>query len=193
MPDALARDFEEAAAVVGISARASAALARRCLQQTLVDHLGAAGGDLNKQIDAISSQLPSHVQDALHALRNIGNFAAHPIKVNTAGDVVDVESGEADWTLEVLEQLFDLVFVAPAKAAARTAALNKKLASAGKPTIYGCRSGGQIRRVIQKAHAISGMPMMTKRRSAILRDNSTANLRHLSLGMRRRRIRSALR
>jgi hypothetical protein len=42
-----------------------------------------------------------------------------------------VEAGEAEWTLEVLEALFD--FVQPAKLEAKKNALNKKSSDAGKP------------------------------------------------------------
>jgi hypothetical protein len=51
------------------------------------------------------------------------------------GAIVDVEVGEAEWNLDVLESLFDFYFVEPTKAAQRKAALNKKLKEAGKPTI----------------------------------------------------------
>ena len=44
-----------------------------------------------------------------------------------------VEPGEAEWTLDVLDGLFDFYYVQPAVLAARKAALNAKLASAGKP------------------------------------------------------------
>jgi hypothetical protein len=49
--------------------------------------------------------------------------------------VVDVEPGDAEWNLEVLEGPFDFYFVQPDKAAQRKTALNKKLANAVKPPI----------------------------------------------------------
>lgn len=68
-------------------------------------------------------------------MRNIGNFAAHEIKSKITGAIVEVETGEAEWNLDVLESLFDFYFVEPSKAAVRKAALNKKLREAGKPEI----------------------------------------------------------
>jgi hypothetical protein len=68
-------------------------------------------------------------------VRQIGNFAAHPIKSTSTGEIVDVEEGEAEWNLDVLESLFDFYFVQPAIAAKRKADLNKKLKDAGKPPI----------------------------------------------------------
>ncbi len=79
--------------------------------------------------------IPSHIAEDLDAVRNIGNFAAHPIKSQSTGEIVAVEPGEADWNLSVLESLFDFYFVAPARSKARKDALNKKLADAGKPPL----------------------------------------------------------
>jgi len=76
--------------------------------------------------------LPSHIADSLDAVRVIGNFAAHPTKSRSTGEIVPVEPGEAEWNLDVLEALFDFYFVAPARTKARKEALNKKLADAGK-------------------------------------------------------------
>jgi len=37
----------------------------------------------------------------------------HPIKSERPGEVVEVEPGEADWNLDVLEALFNYYFVQP--------------------------------------------------------------------------------
>jgi hypothetical protein len=63
----------------------------------------------------------------------IGNFAAHPLKSTNTGAIVEVERGEAEWLLDVLESLFDFYFVRPAQLAAKRAALDQKLGEAGKP------------------------------------------------------------
>ena len=77
--------------------------------------------------------IPSYLTDAVDAVRNIGNFAAHPLKDTNTGEIVEVEPGEAEWLLEVNEALFDFVFVQPKKLAERKNNLNAKLASLGKP------------------------------------------------------------
>jgi hypothetical protein len=57
-----------------------------------------------------------------------------PCQRNEAsGEIVDVEPGEAEWTLDVLEGLFDFFIVQPKRLAAKKAALNVKLAGLGKP------------------------------------------------------------
>jgi hypothetical protein len=133
VPESIAQDFNEAAAVLPISAQASAALSRRCLQHVLSERSVSTSSNLSTAIDAaLASGLPSQLAENLDAIRNIGNFAAHVQKAENSGEVVPVEPEEAEWNLEVLELLFDFYYVQPAVAAARRSALNAKLAEAGK-------------------------------------------------------------
>lgn len=92
-----------------------------------------------KQVEAViretdvSKALPPSLRENIDAIRNFGNFSAHPITDQTTLQVVDVEEGEAEWCLQMLLDLFDHFYVAPARAAAKRAALGIKLAAAGKP------------------------------------------------------------
>jgi hypothetical protein len=133
----LASDYREAALVLADSAKASAALSRRTLQHLLREHAKVRPSDLDKEIQEMLDRgtLPSHLADSLDAVRVVGNFAAHPIKSKSTGEVVDVEPGEAEANLDTLESLFDFYFEAPRKAKQRRDALNKKLAAAGKPEL----------------------------------------------------------
>lgn len=136
VPDDLREDFNEAIAVLEDSPKASAALSRRCLQ-SLLRAQGYQQHDLVKAIEAVlaSKSLPSSLASNVDAVRNIGNFAAHPIKDTNSGEIVPVEPHEAEWNLDVLEGLFDFYYVQPAKDKARIEALNAKLATVGKPQI----------------------------------------------------------
>jgi len=133
VPAPIRSDYEEAAEVLPISEKASAALSRRCLQSVLREAAGTKSRDLADQIDEVLPKLPSYLQTQLDAVRNIGNFAAHPQKSKVTGEIIDVEPGEAEWNLEVLDLLFDFYYVQPRIAAEKRAALDKKLAEAGKP------------------------------------------------------------
>lgn len=128
----IAEDYNEACQVLELSPKASAALSRRCLQHVLREKGGIKSGNLGAEIDQVLSTLPSHLAEAVDAIRNIGNFAAHPSKSSASGEIVDVEEGEAEWCLDVLEQLFDFYYVQPKKTADRRAALDTKLAKAGR-------------------------------------------------------------
>lgn len=137
VPDPYKQDFQEAVAVLSLSPKASAALSRRNLQAILRNKAATEAKDLNDQIEEIigTGKLPSHIDEGLDAVRNIGNFAAHTIKSKSTGEIVPVETGEAEWNLDVLESLFDFYFVQPALTAKRREELNKKLKDAGKPEL----------------------------------------------------------
>jgi hypothetical protein len=137
VPRELQEDYNEACLVLADSPKASAALSRRCLQNILREYAKVKPQNLNNEIDNViaSNQLPSHLANDLHAIRAVGNFAAHPTKDTSTGEIVDVEPGEAEWLLDLLMGLFDFYFVSPAETQKRRDALNEKLKSAGKPTI----------------------------------------------------------
>ncbi len=139
VPADFAADLQEANAALDYSAKASAALSRRLLQRVLREKLGIAKRDLSQEIDEFiaSSKAPTYLTDAIDAVRQIGNFAAHPIKYTNTGEIVDVEPGEAEWILEVVDSLFDFVFVQPAKLEQRRTSLNQKLQEMGKPALKG--------------------------------------------------------
>ena len=113
VPDEFSNEFMEAASVLYASPKASAAISRRLLQKILQEKYKIKARNLDKEIDEFTSLngLPSYISEAVDAVRNIGNFAAHPIKNTNTGEIVDVEPGEAEWLLEVLEALLDFAFV----------------------------------------------------------------------------------
>jgi len=135
VPEQFTGDYLEACLVLSDSPKASAALSRRCLQNILKKKACTTKKDLNGQIQEVldSKFLPSYLADAIDAIRNIGNFATHPIKSISTGEIVDVEVGEAEWNLDVLEQLFDFYFVQPSILEEKRKSLNEKLKDVGKP------------------------------------------------------------
>lgn len=136
VPAAIAVDYNDAAKVLNISAQASAALSRRCLQHLLANSGLSKNSNLDRAIsEAIDKGVPTHIADQLDAVRTIGNFAAHAQKSVNTGEILPVEPHEAEWTLDVLDMLFDHCYVLPAKIAAKRAALDAKLAEAGKPPL----------------------------------------------------------
>ncbi|MFA5359389.1 MAG: DUF4145 domain-containing protein [Patescibacteria group bacterium] len=134
VPTEIANDYNEACLVENLSKKAGAALARRCLQNLLHDQ-GIIKSNLNEEIDEAIKNLPTQLGGAIDSIRNIGNFAAHPIKSLHSGEILNVEDGEVEWSLDVLEQLFDFYFVAPDNLSKKRQILNKKLNEAGKPEL----------------------------------------------------------
>ncbi|AKB52420.1 hypothetical protein MSBRW_3167 [Methanosarcina barkeri str. Wiesmoor] len=134
VPADISQDYIEACLVEPYSKKAAAALARRCLQSMLRDK-GVKPGDLSKEIDEAMQTLPSYLAESIDAIRHIGNFAAHPNKSTSTGQIVDVEIGEAEWALDVLEDLFDFYYVQPAITQRKKDAMNEKLKDLGKPPL----------------------------------------------------------
>lgn len=138
VPAAIAADYVEACNVLPISAKASAAMSRRCLQAMLHAH-GYRAANLAREIDLLLGEtdplkaLPLRIRAAVDAVRNFGNFSAHPLNDQTTLQVIDVEPAEAEWCLEITEDLFEHFYVGPAAARTKKAALDAKLAAAGKP------------------------------------------------------------
>jgi hypothetical protein len=134
VPPEYVKDYVESYNVLDNSPKASAALSRRLLQRLLEDKGNVKKADLYDEIQEVmdSKQLPTHLSESIDAIRNTGNFAAHPTKSKASSEIVDVEPGEAEWNLAVLEGLFDFYFVQPAQTQRRKDSLNEKLLKFGK-------------------------------------------------------------
>lgn len=137
IPAVFAEDYKEACLTISDSPKASAAISRRCLQNLLREKESTTSRDLVDQIqEALDKRsLPSHLAEGLDAIRVIGNFAVHPTKSRSSGEIVEVEPGEAEWNLDVLEGLFDFYFVQPEILKKKRDILNQKLQDVGKPPL----------------------------------------------------------
>lgn len=135
VPAKYAGDFREAVLILNLSPTASAALSRRVFQNILRDEFNIQAPTLYKEIEAFIALtgIPSYLTDAVDAIRNIGNLAAHPLKDTNTGAIVFVEPGEAEWLIDVLNSLFDFKFTQPLKLQERRDKLNAKLQDLGKP------------------------------------------------------------
>ena len=131
----LVQDYREACLVLPLSAQASAALSRRCLQHIIREKAGIEKPTLYREIEELleSPALPGYIKDNLHAVREIGNVAAHPMKNTTTGEVLPVDPVKAEWNLEVVEALFDFYYVQRARNKTRLDALKKKLEVVKEP------------------------------------------------------------
>ena len=133
-------DYVDAAKVLDISPKASAMLSRRVLQAILLEQ-GYADYQLADQIGAVLKEkdpdriLPRAIRRTVDAIRNFGNFSAHPTTDVTTQQAIDVEPAEAAWCLEIVSALFDHYYIRPATDRKRLDELNQKLANAGKPPV----------------------------------------------------------
>lgn len=85
-PEDVKNDFLEARNVASLSPRSSAALLRLGIQK-LMAHLGEDGKNINDNIgNLVKKGLPTGVQQALDAVRVIGNNAVHPGELDLKDD-----------------------------------------------------------------------------------------------------------
>lgn len=105
IPQSLRNDYKEACKIVDLSPRSSATLARRCLQGMIRDSFGITKGRLVDEINALQGKIDTELWQAIDAVRNIGNIAAHMEKdVNT---IIDIDAGEAKELIQLIEILFE--------------------------------------------------------------------------------------
>lgn len=103
IPEKIRRDYEEAYLIAHLSPKASATLARRCLQGIIHDFWGIKLKNLNHEITALKDKIQPDLWSAIDSLRQLGNIGAHMEKdINT---IVDIDSGEAEKLLKLIELL----------------------------------------------------------------------------------------
>lgn len=121
IPQALRNDYEEACKIVDLSPKASATLARRCLQGMIRDFHGINRRSLVDEINALQGVIEPALWDAIDAVRNIGNIGAHMEKdVNV---IVDIDPDEAQQLIGLIELLFDEWYVQREERAKRLQAI----------------------------------------------------------------------
>ncbi|WP_234835920.1 DUF4145 domain-containing protein [Sinorhizobium meliloti] len=130
VPAPLREDYYESCLIRDKSPKASATLARRCLQGMIRDFCGISKNRLIDEIKELkklveNGNAPKGVEpetlDAIDAVRNIGNIGAHMER--DIDVIVDVDPGEAQALIELLEMLFDEWYVARHKRAQRLASV----------------------------------------------------------------------
>lgn len=100
IPPAVRQDYEEACLIKSLSPKASATLARRCLQGMIRNFWGIKKRRLVDEITAIKNRVDRSTWQAIDAVRNIGNIGAHMEKeINL---IIDVEPEEATKLIELL-------------------------------------------------------------------------------------------
>jgi len=110
IPVSIRQDYEEACSIKARSPKASATLARRCLQGMIRDFWGIKRDRLIDEIADLQGKIPASQWAAIDALRKIGNIGAHMEKdVNT---IIHVDPGEAERLIMLIELLIDKWYIA---------------------------------------------------------------------------------
>lgn len=105
MPQEIRSTYREACRIMNLSPKASATLSRRCLQGMIRDFWKVNNKpNLYQEIDAVKDQVAPDTWDAIDAVRKVGNIGAHMEKDTNV--IVDVDPGEAEILIELIETLF---------------------------------------------------------------------------------------
>jgi len=143
VPEPFRTDYLEAASILDASPRMSAVLSRRVLADVLEKYASLNQFSLNERVEKFSKDTrhPSELRENLHHLREIADFGAHTQKDDQA-KIINVDRDEAEWTLKLLDRLFDHFIVAPEKDRKMRASMDAKLKAAGRKPIKPPGSGG---------------------------------------------------
>lgn len=119
IPEPIREDYTEACKIRNLSPKASATLARRCLQGMIRNFCGISKTTLHKEIEELrklvsEDKAPKGVSeesvDAIDAIRSVGNIGAH--MEQNINHIVPVESDEAQILIDLIESLFDEWYIA---------------------------------------------------------------------------------
>lgn len=109
IPDPIKEDYYEACRVRDLSPKASATLARRCLQGMIRDFWKISKSRLKDEVDALEEKVDADVWSSIDAVRSVGNIGAHMEKdINV---IVEVDPSEAQLLIGLIEQLVDEWYV----------------------------------------------------------------------------------
>lgn len=130
VPDRYTRDYAEAAGILQASPRMSAVLARKIVGDLLAEYGGHKERRITQQIDAFNANTshPRSIRENLHHLREIADFGAHTQK-DERDEIVEATRDEAEWTLDVVDRLFDYFIVTPKQDASIRDSFDVKIAS----------------------------------------------------------------
>ena len=99
-------------------------------QQWLAQKIAAAVAETDPE-----KRLPKRIVHRLKYLAEAGNFGIHIRRNTTTSEIVEVEPIEVEACLDTVEEMIQEIYELPGEDAERTAAMNEKLAAAGKKTI----------------------------------------------------------
>jgi hypothetical protein len=134
VPQDLRDAYTEAWRLRGVNERASAVLARRCLQLALrKEGFVAKSRNLADEIKLAEASVSPGLVDQLHIVKHVGNFAAHPIDAAGGQDFVElleVTPGELEALFAAIDDFLDERFVRPTKRKRALEEINEKLVKA---------------------------------------------------------------
>lgn len=109
IPSAIKEDYEEACLILNLSPKASATLARRCLQGMIRNFWEVKPQNLAKEIESIKDDVEPDTWAAIDVVRKVGNIGAHMEK--DINQIVEVDENEAGLLIGLIEMLIEEWYV----------------------------------------------------------------------------------
>jgi hypothetical protein len=110
VPNPISEDYYEACRIRDLSSKASATLSRRCLQGMIRDFWKIKKNTLKEETEGLKDLVDSLTWEAIDSVRKVGNIGAHMEKDTNL--IIDIDAGEAQLLIELIEQLVDDWYVA---------------------------------------------------------------------------------
>ena len=110
VPSAIKNDYIEAVRIQTLSPKASATLARRCIQGIIRDFWGIVKSRLIDEINELAGKIDPITWEAIDSVRQIGNIGAHMEK--DVNEIIDIEPEEANLLIKLIETLFQDWYIA---------------------------------------------------------------------------------
>lgn len=129
VPEPFRTDYLEAAAILGLSPRMSAALSRQVLSDLLAQYAHVDDEGLTEKIEHFTAD-PAHpmrLRENLRQLPSVGDDASPRDEAH----IPEVGEAEAIWMLDLLDRLFDYLIVDPARDEQMRASVNELIDQAG--------------------------------------------------------------
>jgi hypothetical protein len=170
VPPQYAADYHTAAQIIFFSEEASAALSRRSLHRFLAEKVHAGHGGLADQIRqaGLAPDLPAYLKQALSKLAALAELEPESPKSQHPEGISTVQPGEAEWLLDVLQSLYDLYFVEPARMQRKQDALEESTAPQPQPgpTETPGNTGAAVGAQAQTAETVAAAPTVGQVASA---------------------------
>ncbi|MDN3453257.1 MULTISPECIES: DUF4145 domain-containing protein [unclassified Psychrobacter] len=109
IPTAIKADYKEACSILNLSPKASATLARRCLQGMIRNFWEVKPQNLFQEIESIKDKVEPDTWEAIDVVRKVGNIGAHMEK--DINQIVEVDENEASLLIGLIEMLIEEWYV----------------------------------------------------------------------------------
>lgn len=113
VPLPIRQDYEESCAIIDLSPKSSATLARRCIQGMIHDKYNLKLKNLNQEISALKDKIDPSLWVAIDSLRQLGNIGAH--MESDISTIVDIDPDEAEKLIKLVEILINDWYIVPYK------------------------------------------------------------------------------